>query len=447
MRRFFCRVAALAALVAPAVGFMAGDGEEAQFFSARRHQLMSRIEGAAALLEGAPETRAYVRFHQDNNFYYLSGVETPGAFLLLDASENRSTLFLPPRDRQEERWEGPRLSAGEETRAATGVDEVADVSRLREKLEQLKGHVKVIYTPFSPAELAETSRDRASAYEEAHESSPWDGRISREKALVSKLQTIFGDSATIRDLSSTLDSMRRIKDRLEIARMREAARIGALGMREAIRAARPGRYEYQIAALAEFFFRWNGAAGPAYFPIIGSGPNSCFIHYNANGRRMEAGDIVLMDFAPEYRYYVSDITRTFPVSNRFTPEQARVYQIVLDAQKAALAKVRPGATLASLDDAARRVIDRAGYAKYIAHGVSHYVGLATHDVGGKDPLEPGVVLTVEPGLYIRERSLGIRIEDTVLVTSDGCEILSADVPKEISQIEALKGEAVSLPVD
>jgi Xaa-Pro aminopeptidase len=161
------------------------------------------------------------------------------------------------------------------------------------------------------------------------------------------------------------------------------------------------------------------------------------LHYSANSRQTQPGDLFVLDFGPEYQYYQSDITRTFPVSGKFTEEQARVYRVVLEAQKAALAKVRPGATFADINRAAREVITRHGYGKYWRHGVSHYVGMSTHDVGGSEALEPGVVLTVEPGIYIEEKALGIRIEDTVLVTADGCEIFSRDVPKEIDEIENL----------
>ena len=163
--------------------------------------------------------------------------------------------------------------------------------------------------------------------------------------------------------------MRRVKDAREIEYLREAARIGALGLKEAIRSTRPGMYEYQLAALAEFVFLWHGAQGYAFFPIVGSGPNSCILHYHKNRRRMLNGDIVVMDFGADYLYYQSDITRTFPVSGRFSEDQARVYGIVLEAQKAALEKVRPGATFDSIGDAAREVLGHYDYAAYLTHGI------------------------------------------------------------------------------
>ena len=314
-----------------------------------------------------------------------------------------------------------------------------EISQFEEELGKRKGSLKFIYAPLSPNETAASSRDRALRHELARQRDPWDGRISREAAfeqnLLSKLKF-----AAVKDLSLILDEMRRVKDAQEIARLREAGRIGALGLKEAIRSARPGMYEYQVAAIARLMFLWRGASGDAFFPIVGSGPNSCLIHYTENTRRMESGDIVVLDYGPDCRYYASDISRTFPVSGKFTEEQAKAYQIVLDAQKAALGKIKPGATFSDLDDAVAEVLDRHAYGKFLTHGVSHYIGMSTHDVGKSGSFEPGVVVTIEPGLYFPDKSLGIRIEDTVLVTNDGYEVLTKDVPKEIADIEKLMTE-------
>ncbi len=423
-----------AILFLPAVCARADDNA---FFAARREALMRRIGGSVAVLQGAPETRDYAAFRQDNNFYYLTGVETPGALLLLDALDHRAILFLPPRDEPNEKWEGPRLFAGPEARRQTGVDEVLELSRFGSEVRKRTDAARGLYITLSPHELAATSRDRALLYDSALRDDPWDARSSRESAFEKNLQALLGPQVPIKDLSPVLDGMRRVKDAQEIDRLREAGRIGALGIREAIRSARPGDYEYQIAAVAAFGFLWNGALGPAFHPIVGSGPNSCILHYSRNGRRTAAGDIVVMDFGPDYRYYQSDITRTFPVSGKFTDEQAKVYRIVLEAQTAALAKVRPGTTFGDLRAAAKEVLDRHGVGRYLTHGISHYVGMSTHDVGGQEPFEPGVVITVEPGVYMPEKDLGVRIEDTVLVTRDGYEVLTGGVPKGIAEIEAL----------
>ncbi len=410
------------------------------FYAARRNALMKRIEGSIAVLAGASDTRAYVPFRQDNNFYYLTGVETPDALLILDASQNRSILFLHPRDEELEKWEGPRLFAGPDARSKTGIDEVMELSRFGEELEKRKSMIQAMYVPFSPLETAATSRDRALKHESARQNDPWDGGQGRETTLENNLRARLGGVVSIKNLSPIIDDMRRVKDIQEIERLRNAGRVGALGLREAIRSTKPGMYEYQVAAIAEFVFLWHGAQGYAFFPIVGSGPNSCLLHSYKNRRMMEEGDIVIVDFGPDCNYYGSDITRTFPVSGRFSEEQAKVYRIALEAQKAGLETIRPGATFDSIAKAVRGVLDRYDYAKYLTHSVSHYLGMSTHDVGESKPFEPGVVITVEPGVYITEKNLGIRIEDTVLVTANGYEILSDGVPKEIDEIEKLMSE-------
>jgi Xaa-Pro aminopeptidase len=414
--------------------------EDTSYFAARRDALMKKIDGAVAVLQGAPDTRAYAAFRQDNNFYYLTGVEVPNALLLLDASQRHSILFLPGRNEETERWEGSRLSPGPETRRLTGVDEVLELPQFEAELEKRKNALRILYIPLSPQETSATSRDRALQHDAARQEDPWDGRASRESAFERNLQAKLGPSVSISNLSPLLDAMRRVKDAQEIERLRLAGRIGALGLKEAMRSARPGMYEYQVAALAEFIFSWHGASGPAFYPIVGSGPNSCILHYSRNHRIIAAGEIVVMDFGADYRYYQSDITRTFPISGRFNEEQASLYQVVLEAQKAALEKVRPGSSFDALSEAVKQVLERYGYAKYLTHGVSHYVGMSVHDVGNSEPFEPGVVLTVEPGIYMPDKNLGIRIEDTVLVTKDGFEVLTKTVPKELIEIEKLMSE-------
>ncbi len=421
----------------------AGDKD---FFAARRNALMDRIGDSIAVLQGLPDSRAYEPFRQDNNFYYLTGVATPDAMLLLDGNKRQSLLFLPPRDRGKEQWEDPLLYASRQARDTTGVDKVMELSEFGDELKKRLQGSSVVYTPFTPYETAATSRDRAMKHDSESMRSVWDGRKSRESAFRDKLKEAV-QPLTIKNLSTVLDEMRRIKDAMEIERLRTAGRIGALGLKEAIRSAKPGMYEYQLAALAKFVYLWHGASGEAFFPIVGSGPHSCVVHYYRNRRRMESGDIVVMDFGPDFRYYVSDITRTFPVSGKFSREQALVYGIVLQAQKAALDAVRPGAAFEDVENAAREVLARSGYEKYLMHAVSHYVGMAVHDVGTPVPFDPGVVIAVEPGVYIQDKDLGVRIEDTVLVTETGCEILTGDAPKEIAEIENLMASrSVSIDV-
>jgi Xaa-Pro aminopeptidase len=184
----------------------------------------------------------------------------------------------------------------------------------------------------------------------------------------------------------------------------------------------------------------NGADGFSFAPIVGAGKNSCYLHYHSNAKKIEDNDIIVMDFGPDYQYYASDITRTFPASGKFSEEQRKDYAIVLEAQKAAIERVRPGSSFYDVYNAARSVLNHYGVMDNMPHGVSHYVGMAVHDVGKNERFVPGVVITVEPGIYFPEVGIGVRIEDTVLVTENGCEILTKDVPTEISEIESLMSE-------
>ena len=241
----------------------------------------------------------------------------------------------------------------------------------------------------------------------------------------------------VRDAARAFARVRAVKSDEEVARIRRACEITCAGLREAMRSCRPGMAEFELQAVLEYVCRRGGAPRQAFPSIVGSGPNSTVLHYHANRRRIEDGDLVLMDVGGEYMGYAADVTRTFPASGRYSAEQAAVYDVVLRAQAAAIAAVRPGATLRDVHQAARSVIEKAGHGPAFLHSTSHYVGLDVHDPGPGGPLRPGMVLTVEPGIYLVEKGLGIRIEDTVLVTEKGAEVLSPGAPKERSAIEAL----------
>ncbi|HVY60274.1 MAG TPA: aminopeptidase P family protein, partial [Planctomycetota bacterium] len=313
-------------------------------------------------------------FRVDSNFYYLTGVDEAGA--AVEVGPDADVLLLPPRNRQAERWEGPRLTAGTPAAAALGFREVRTIQG----------------KPAGPD----------------------------AKAL------------------DALAAMRLVKDEHELARLRRACEISALGLAEAARSMRPGMAEFEVDALVRYVFRREGAERAGYPSIIGSGPNSCILHYSKNTRRLQAGDLVVCDCGAEFGRYTADVTRTFPVSGRFTPEQRRVYDAVLRAQEAGIAAVKPGATVREVHEAARAVLREAGLDRYFFHGTSHWLGLDVHDVGDySTPLAPGMVLTVEPGAYIAEKELGVRIEDDVLVTATGREVLSAAVPRTPAEIEAL----------
>jgi Xaa-Pro aminopeptidase len=251
---------------------------------------------------------------------------------------------------------------------------------------------------------------------------------------------------TITDLGGQLAELRLVKDSVEVARLRRAAAITAKAQRAAMEGARPGMHEYELEAIVEFVFRSNGAERVGFPTIVGSGPNSVILHYDKNRRRTEENDLVVIDAGAEYGYYTADVTRTFPVSGKFTKRQREIYELVLATQLAIIDSIRPGRSARDMNGIARRYLrdnskDLCGDAtcdRYLPHGVGHWLGMNVHDVGSYNrPFEPGMVLTVEPGIYIPAENLGVRIEDDVLVTEEGHEVLSAGAPKTVAEIEAV----------
>lgn len=395
---------------------------------ARQARLLSAIGEAVAVL-GATRLRSiegdYPQdsdFRQANDFFYLTGLEVPGAWLVADGARRTVTLYLPDRDAAAERWTGPRLGPGSEASARTGIPTVRSASQFESDLRQRtgtdagSGSVRVLVSPGAPENR---------------------GVIER---------AVEGAAPDARPLAPVMAELRLVKDADEIARLERAIEITSEAHRELWRYAEPGMYEYELEAVVEYVFRAGGAERLGFPSIIGSGPNSTVLHYDRNRRRTRAGDLVVADIGAEFGYYSADITRTFPVSGRFTERQRTIYELVLGAQKAALAEVRPGVTIAELTRMARGYIDRnSGDAcgseactRFFVHGLSHWLGMDVHDVGDYGTvLAPGMVLTVEPGIYLPDENLGVRIEDDVLVTEDGHRLLSAGLPREADEIEAL----------
>lgn len=357
-------------------------------YKSRRDRLAQRIKGSVLVLRAAPDQQL-VEYQPERNFYYLTGFDEPNATLLLDASSTppQEFLFIPERKKTEERWTGEKLGPGPEAEKITGFAKVLPAAEFDATLKR----------------ITETGKQ------------------------------VLG----LKEVSDQVASLRQVKSPTEIALLEKAVQITLKGHEAAARAIAPGVMEYEVEAVLEYEFRRNGAERPGYPSIVGSGPFSTILHYDKSSRRMEAGDTVVVDVGAEYSGYTADITRTYPVSGKFSPRQREIYQIVLDAQKAALAQVKPDATIADIHRASMGYIRSKGYAEYFIHGTSHHIGLEVHDVGSTSrPLEPNMVITVEPGIYIPEEKLGIRIEDDVLVTPNGYRMLST-FPKEISEIEAL----------
>jgi Xaa-Pro aminopeptidase len=395
--------------------------------AARRRALLQRIGRGAVLIPAAHERdleRDYLQdndFRQNNTFYYFTELETQDAWLLLTARGPDSldaVLFLPPRNPAQERWTGLRLGPDSVAARLSGLATVLPTDSLEARLRRVRfGGVQPVYVPLGVA-----TRD--------------------ERRLV---DLVFS-GADVRNLLPIVDSMRAVKDADEIARLRIAVNISVAGHLAAMRAARPGMYEYELEAVLEEGFRRNGADRVGYPSIVGSGPNSTTLHYDVNRRRTVDGDLVVIDAAAEWGQYTADVTRTFPVNGRFTPRQKAIYDLVLASQQAAFDSVRPGATLRQLDGIARRYMrehsgklcgETATCDEYFIHGLGHPIGMDVHDVGGGRPFQPGTVITLEPGIYLRDEHLGVRIEDDVLVTATGGEWLSAGAPRTTEAIERL----------
>src|SRR3989440_9572787 len=376
----------------------------------RRRTLAGRIGRGVVLIPAAHERdleRDYVQdndFRQSNTFFYLTGLETQDAWLLIVAGGDApgTVLFLPPRNPSQERWTGLRLGPDSTAARLSGIRRVLPTDSLDRMLATaLFRAAGPVYAP-----LDVTTRDET------------------------RLKELVFAGRDVRNLRPLLDSMRLVKDADEIARMRKAVDISAAGHVAAMQAARPGMWEYEIEAALEAAFRRNGADRVGYPSIVGSGPNSTTLHYDVSRRQTREGDLVVVDAGAEWGQYTADVTRTFPVNGKFTPRQKAIYDLVLATQQAAFDSTRPGTTIAQLNRVARDYM-RAHSGTlcgaetcdpYFIHGLSHWLGMDVHDVGDySTPVKAGVGLTIEPGIYLGQESLGVRIEDDVLVTATGAE--------------------------
>ncbi len=408
-------------------------------FTGRRARLMQQIgEGMIILFANASYSPG-IRFRQDNDFYYLSGRDDINAVLIMFPKSGKSAVFLPRQSPREDMVEGRNLLTDQEAQKHCGFSEYHSLDYLNEYIARNSRQIgNLIHARLSAQDTVDSSRSDTRLYLARRSRNPYNNQISLDAHRVRALQEHF-PAVTIQDISPFIDAMRLIKSPQEIEILRRNGRLSAEAVKEAMRATAEGRFEYELEAAAMHHILKNGANGAAYPPIVGSGPNSCVWHYSKNSRRMEDGDLVLMDFGADLDHLCMDISRTWPVSGTFTPEQREAYRVVLEVQKASIEAYRPGVTLA---DVKRHVAEVLAQKKIESRGlegvIHHYIGMATHDVGIEGvPLQEGMVFTVEPGLYYPEKGFGIRIEDTVLITRDGCEVLSREVPKEIDEIEVL----------
>jgi Xaa-Pro aminopeptidase len=426
-------------------------------FSDRRSRIINAIgNDGVALIQGASGLPGFSVFRQSNTFYYLTGLESAHAYLLLNGRNRQATLYIPHRDAGRESNEGKVLSAedSELIKQLTGVNQVKGIEFLSADLVStglIRPPAPLLYTEFSPAENGNDSRDELLYAQARSAADPWDGQPAREALFIQKLKERF-PQFEIRDLSPILDSMRVIKSPKEIELIRKATQIAGLGIIEAMRSTQPGIYEYQLDAAAKYIFHLHGARGDGYASIIGGGTNAYMGHYFHKTDVLKDGDLVLMDYAPDYRYYTSDVTRIWPVNGKFTNEQKELYNFIAAYRDALFKYIKPGVTSNEvLDKAAAdmkqylvgKKFVKPAHLKAVEDGLKfrghfqHPVGMAVHDVGRVHgiPLQPGMVFAIDPMIWIHEERLYIRIEDIALVTADGVENLSAFVPSHIDDIE------------
>lgn len=408
-------------------------------FVRRRAALMEKIKDGAILLFGDAAVPAGTHFRQDNDFFYLTGVEDLGAVLVVVPSGRAgSYLFLPQRSAREIQYDGPGLLEDAAARAKAGFADVLAAGDLDEFLARLAGRSSgKLYVRLSPRDKLDGARSETALWDGRRSRSHYNDQLSVDQYRIEKLRQRY-PWLEFADLAPVLDALRVIKTSEEIEILRRNGRLSAEGVRQAMLATRPGAFEYEIEAAAMGAVLKGGAKGAAYAPIVGSGPNSCIFHYEKNDRRVAAGDVVLMDFGADLDHLTMDITRTWPASGRFTAEQREVYAIVLEVQKACIEAYKPGATPQDVRDHVAAVLKAKGIEpRGLQGGFGHGVGLAVHDVPLGGVLKEGMVFAIEPALYYPEKGFGVRIEDTVLITATGCEVLTKDVPKEIAEIEKL----------
>jgi Xaa-Pro aminopeptidase len=432
-------------------------------YQARWNTVFDKIgDHAIAIVQGAPKANGFLLPRQSNEFYHLCGIETPHAYLILDGRDRQATLLLPPRDARLESAEGKIISAddAELVKRLTGAKTVASTTSMTEDwMRQLIGSsITAICTPFAPAEGNAQSRGELRSANNAILRDPWDGRPAREAHFVELLKSRF-PMVEIRDLTPILDELRSVKSPREIALIRRASQLAGWGLIAAIKNTRPGAFEYQLDAVARYVFQVNGARLEGYRSITAGGTDNIWnMHYYRNADQLKSGDLVLMDFAPEYHYYTSDIARMWPVSGKYSASQRELLQFVLDYRNCILKRIKPGVTTraiqADAQTAMEEVFARTKFSKPIYEkaarrlvqsggGVfSHPVGMAVHDDGGynRGVLKPGQVFSIDPQLRVPEERLYYRYEDVIVITSAGYENFTDFLPTELDEIEKLVGQ-------
>jgi len=417
-------------------------------YAARRARLMERIpDGVAILLGATPPTDG--EFFQNNDMMYFAGVEIPNAALIIDRRSKTCTLYFTITDASA-RNEGISLDLVHNAQTVTGIERVAPIEQFTPALSRLAGSTAVLYTSFKPEELSrEYSAEKFTSLQNSMTLNLWDGRLTRELQFVRNLRERF-PQAVVRDAAPFIWELRSIKSAAEIEHLRKVGRIGVDAHKAMMRATRVGAPEYEMSAAFEYGVRKAGARDLAYNVIISSAENHPYLHYYRHDRVLKDGDFIVVDAGPSLDYYVVDISASYPANGRFTPRQREIYEAALAIQEACRQVYRPGIEARDVQPQVLEILKKKGFdvdkdlfkIRTMQTGISHNVGMATHDVsaGPRGPLRPGMVFACDIYAVFPGEDLGVRVEDTVVITETGCENLTPGLPRTIAEIEAFMKE-------
>jgi len=428
---------------------IAGTWFDKSEYAARRAKFMEQIPDGVAVILGATTPASDRQFFQGSDFFYFTGVEIPNAVLIMEGMSKVSTLFFSISERDAQ-GKGISLELVRKSAEVTGIERVSPIERLSSTLSRLSLQTDIFYTMFRSEELSrENTNEKFRALQRTMTMNMWDGRLTRELQFVKRLKEKF-PHITVKDCSQLFWDLRKIKSPAEIELLRKAGQIGVKAHIAVMKATRPGISEQELAALFEYVCKKEMAQELAFYVILMSGPNHAFGHYHKHDRVLKNGDFIILDAGPEYGYYNADISSTFPANGKFSAKQKKIYEMAYGIRKTCLDNYRPGITFKDVGEKVKQFLIQEGYdtedrkfrglIRY--GGYNHSIGLATHDpmgtfAGPEEVLRPGFVFACDINIPYPDQEMGIRLEDTVVITENGYENLSQGIPRSLAEIEAL----------
>lgn len=409
-------------------------------FSERRAKVFEKIGDGTAVVFANESHRYPIKFRQSPDFFYLTGIEEPNAILILIGKNKESIVFARRPLPSEARINGPGVFDKKDAAEFYGL-KIAALDQFFYYSRRAFRDTNTAFVPLTPPDDLQNGRDEMNFEEAVLLSHPINSTIARYKQAITKLKELK-PQLNFFDINPILDELRWIKSPYEIERLRKAGKIGAEGVKEAIKGTKAGMFEYELEAAAKFIYIKRGAQGDAFAPIVASGPNTMTFHYIKNNRQMKDGDVVLMDYGADFDYYTSDVTRTWAVSGKFNSEQEKMYICILEARNAIIAMMKPGIKVSDMKNTAENIYRKHGFEKDFndfGRYVGHFIGISVHDVGDEEKtFVPGVVFNVEPLIQDEKLQTLLRLEDTILITQTGAENLTAGVPAGIEEIYAIQ---------